>query len=144
MVESASALRLHGTQRSSDLPSRERGVPVDVLEKDRFLPGLLEGSGKLIRSPVVLMFRPVSFPSIRPQGQRCARVGTISPLVVERDLDLGGLVGLPQESMGTRRALRERVVAPLFEVPTAYWASFWKTATSPMTLAGCRVPCVTC
>ena len=65
---------------SSDLPSRERGVPVDVLNVDRFLLGLLEGSGELVRTPVVLVFRPVSSPNIRPQEQLCARVGTISPV----------------------------------------------------------------
>ena len=39
-------------------PAGEKGVPVDVLEIDRFLPGLLQGSGKLVHSPVVIMFRP--------------------------------------------------------------------------------------
>ena len=89
MVESTSALRLHGAQNSGDLPSRERGVPVDVLKIGRFIPGLLEGGGKLVRSSAVLVFRPVTSPNIRPHGQRCARVGTISSLVVERDVDLG-------------------------------------------------------
>ena len=87
-------------------------MPVDVLENDGFLPGLLEGSSELIRSPMVPMFRPVFFPSFGPQGQRCARVGTVSPPVVERDVDLERLIGLPQESMGSSRALRERLVAP--------------------------------
>ena len=64
MVEPASTFGLHGTQCTCDLPNREGGVPVDVLEINRFLPGLLEGSGMLVNSPAVLVFRPVSFPSI--------------------------------------------------------------------------------
>ena len=91
-------------------------MPVDVLEIDRFLPGLLEGSGKLVSSPAVFVFRPVSDPRVRPQGQRCARVGAISPLIVERNMDLGRLTSLPKESMGTSRALSKRTTAPLFEV----------------------------
>ena len=110
----ASALRFHGPQYTSDLPNRERGVPVDVLEVDRFFSGLLEGSVKLVNSPAVLVFRPVSSPRVRPQGQRCARVGTISPLIVERDVDLVKHIGLPLESIGTSWALRKRTAAPLF------------------------------
>ena len=69
--------------------------PVDVLEIDRFVSGLVEGNGMLVCSAVVLMFRPVFLPRIRPQGQPCARVGTISPFIIDRDVDLGRLVCLP-------------------------------------------------
>ena len=67
----------------------------------------------LLQFPV---FRPVSTPSVRPHGQRRARVGAISPLVVEGDMDLGRLISFPKESMGASRALRKRTAAPLFEV----------------------------
>ena len=85
-------------------------------------------------------------PNIRPQGQRRARVGSISPIIVERDVDLRRLVSLPSEGMGTNRALRERGVclkSALDLLTAAYWASFWKAATSLITLAVSRVPCVT-
>ena len=116
MVEPASPFRLRVTSCIGDLPNREGRVPVGVLELDRFLPGLLESSRKLVSPPAVLVFRPVSSPRLRPQGQRCARVGAISPLVVEGNMDLGRLISFPKESMGASRALNKRSTAPLFEV----------------------------
>ena len=75
-------------------------MPVGVLELDRFLPGLLDCSGKLVSPPAFPVFRPVSYPRVRPQGQRRVWVGAISPLVVEGDMDLGRLISFPKESMG--------------------------------------------
>ena len=66
--------------------------------------------------------------------QRCARVGTISPLIVER---------MATQLLPSRRELWHHCLNSALDLPiTAYSASFWKTTTSPIILAGCRAPCV--
>ena len=120
MIKPTCTLRLHGAQSISNLPSGKGRVPIELLEVNRFVSGLLESCGELFCSPTAIMLRPVFPPGIRPQGQRCARVRSISPLIVESDVDLGRLVSFPQEGVGTRRSISERIVAPLLEFSTRH------------------------
>ena len=64
MVKPTCTLRLHGAQSISNLPSGEGRVPIDILEVDRFVSGLLEGCGELVCSPAAIMLRPVFPPGI--------------------------------------------------------------------------------
>ena len=116
MVKPTRTLRLHGAQSISNLPSGEGRVPIDILEVDGFVSGLLEGwtswSALLPLSCFVQCFLQAS--DLRDSAVH----GVGTSLIVESDVDLGRLVSLPQDSVSTRRSFSERFVAPLFEFST--------------------------
>ena len=97
-------------------PSGKGRVPIDILEVDRFVSGLLEGwtSWSAILPPSCFVQCFLQASDLRDSAVH----GVGTSLIIESDVDLGRLVSLPQESVSTRRSFSERFVAPLFEFST--------------------------
>ena len=105
----------HGPEVSGNLPGSENGVAMGGQGVECLASGLPECGSKLVRSPVIVVFRPVFLPHLGPQGQRSAWVGPISPSVMKRFVDLRRFVCLPQKSVSARRTARKGAAAPRFE-----------------------------
>ena len=90
---------------------------------ERFSPSLPESSSEPILSSATIVFCPVVPPRVGPQGQRCARVGPVTPLVVECHLYPKYFVSFHPKSMRLCRTPREcfEVILPFPEPREAFF-----------------------